>query len=198
MKSLKIYKMKVIKYKNHPYSLTHLGNDSTKKDDVYFKMAETIATLSKDQNTQVGALIIDVNGKIVSMGYNGCPSKFGANKNSNDSIVPHNREDQQITLMNRYDYLGVKGNKFQYNKYPFMIHSEQNCLLTTSDLNRLIGATIYCTHYPCTVCANMIAQAGIKNVKVLDNRHGTFEDTIVPTLYVYENMGINLFVYIKE
>ena len=190
--------MKVIKYRNNTYCLTHLGHASTKKDDVYFKMVETIATLSKDQNTQVGALIIDVNGKIVSMGYNGCPSKFGVQFGYNDSVVPHTRKEQQIKLKNQYTYLGIKEKKFQYNKYPFMIHAEQNCLLTASDLNRLQGATLYCTHYPCTVCVNLIAQAGIKHVKVLDNRHGTFEDTIVPTLYIYENMGINLSVYIKE
>lgn len=189
--------MKIIDYTNKKHSLT-FKDTSSKKDDVYFKMVETIAKLSKDENTQVGALIIDVRGKIVSMGYNGCPSKFGAHRGLNDSIVPHNRNCKKIVLNNTYEQLGIKGNEFQYNKYPFMIHAEQNALLTTSDMNRLIGATLYCTHYPCTVCANMIAQSGIKTIKILDNRHGTFEHTIVPTLFIYENMEIDLLVYIKE
>jgi len=187
--------MRVIKYE--PFGCMS-ESESNKKDDVYFKMVETIATLSKDKNTQVGSLILDVNGKIVSMGYNGCPSKFGVYNRKDDSIVPHTRENQEIKLIHDYTQLGVTGKTFIYNKYPFMLHSEQNSILTTSDLNRLKGATIYCTHYPCSVCALLIAQAGIKTVKVTDRRHGTFEDTIVPTLFIYENMNINLYVYEKE
>lgn len=197
--------MKTISYLNNDIEFRFEGwehpkiiGESTNKDDVYFKMTETIATLSKDVNTKVGALILDVNGKVVSMGYNGCPSKFGVHRGKNDSIVPHSREKEEINLTNNYEELGVKGEKFQYNKYPFMIHAEQNALLTSSDMNRLIGATLYCTHYPCTVCALLIAQSGIKTVKVLDNRHGTFEETVVPTLYIYEQMGIDLIVYKKE
>jgi dCMP deaminase len=188
--------MKVIEYSCYKHIKK---GKSSNKDDVYFKIIETIATLSKDKNTQVGALILDVKGKVVSMGYNGCPSKFGVYQHTNDSCVPYTRDKQEIKLSNTYDFLGIDNQKkHKYNKYPFMLHAEQNALLTASDLNRLVGATIYCTHYPCTVCANMIAQVGIKSIKVMDNRHGLFEDTIVPTLFVYENMGIDLFVYKKE
>jgi len=186
--------MKVIKYLNDNSKIEDI---SSQKDDVYFKIAETIATLSKDKNTQVGALIIDVDGKVVSMGYNGCPSKFGVHRNKDCSIVPHTREEEKISLVNTYDKIGVCEKEYEYNKYPFMIHSEQNAIMTASDRNRLVGATLYCTHYPCTVCTNLIAQVGIKTVKVMDNRHGRFEETIVPTLFVYENMGIDLYVYFK-
>ena len=171
----------------------------TRKDTVYLKMAEEIASLSKDENTKVGSIIIDKDGKVVSMGYNGCASKFGLSTNKDDKIVPHTREEESIQLKTMYSFLENKPNEtFKANKYPFMIHAEQNALLTTSDMNRLNEATIYCTHYPCSTCANLIAQAGIKHVKVLDNRHGTFEETIVPTLFVYENMGISLTVFQKE
>jgi len=186
--------MKVIKYTAYNYMNEE---QSSKKDDVYFKMVENISSLSKDKNTKVGALILDTKGKIVSMGYNGCPSKFGVYQKTNDDVVPHSRKEKEIKLINSYNFLGIDNReKHMYNKYPFMIHAEQNALMTASDMNRLIGATIYCTHYPCSICANMIAQVGIKTVKVLDNRHGTFEETIIPTLFIYEQMGIELHVYI--
>jgi dCMP deaminase len=171
------------------------GSPINKKDQVYFEMAKSISKLSKDQNTKVGSIIIDTDGKVVSMGYNGCVSRFGATTGQNDEIVPHSREKQNITLNGDYSHLGIDDNSFSYNKYPFMIHSETNSILTTSDMNKLKGATIYCTHYPCASCASMISQVGIKTVKVLDNRHGTFKETIPCTLFVFENMGIKLEVF---
>jgi len=167
----------------------------TKKDLVYLDIADKIAELSKDENTHVGAVIIDKNGKVVSMGYNGCASHFGVNTGKNDTIVPHSRNPQNIALYNDYSFLGVKKAVHSVNKYPFMLHAEQNALLTSSDNSRLVEGTIYSTHYPCTSCANMIAQAGIKHIKVMDRRHGTFQETIVPTLFIYENMNITLSVF---
>lgn len=187
--------MNGIEYNPNSYAKNIIASE---KDVIYIKLTETISMLSKDENTKVGALILDKNGKIVSMGYNGCPSKFGVHWGQNDSIVPHSRENNEIWLTNNYSFLGIKSQKYNINKYPFMLHAEQNALLTASDANRLIGATIYCTHFPCAVCANMISQVGIKSVKVMDNRHGTFEDTIIPTLFIYENMNISLIVFKNE
>jgi len=163
-----------------------------KKDIVYLEIADKISELSKDQNTKVGTVIIDRDGKVVSMGYNGCPSNFGVVNGEDDKIVPHSRDFKEIRLQNDYKFLGVTKFIHSENKYPFMLHAEQNALLTASDNSRLKGATMYCTHYPCTACALMLAQAGITDVKVLDRRHGMFDETIVPTLFTYENMGITL------
>jgi dCMP deaminase len=185
--------MKGIEYslKNN-YKPTYL--EATKKDKVYFKIAESIAELSKDENTKVGSVIIDKEGKVVSLGYNGCTSKFGLCFDKDDTHIPHSREERKLVLKGNY-YPLIKKHSFITNKYPFMIHAEQNALLTASDMNRLKDATIYVTHYPCPACADMIAQVGIKNVKLLDNRHGKFEETIMPTLYVYENKGMTFTIY---
>lgn len=170
---------------------------ATKQDETYLRIATEIARLSKDEQTHVGCVIIDKDRKVVSMGYNGCPSNFGTWRNQTDAIVPHSREEKQIYLRQTFPKLGITETAYQFNKYPFMIHSEQNAILTCSDRSRLNGATLYCTHYPCSVCALLIAQSGIKHIKVIDNRHGTFNETIVPTLYVYENMNITLTVFEK-
>lgn len=188
--------MKGIEYQGDKNSVEEIS--ATKKDIVYLKIVETIASLSKDKNTKVGCVIIDTKGKVVSMGYNGCVSKFGIHTDCTDERVPHSREPEEIEISDIYHSLGVDISPHQINKYPFMIHAEANALLNTSDMNRLVDATIYCTTFPCATCANMIAQVGIEHVKVLNNKHGTFKETIVPTLFVYENLNISLTVFEKE
>ena len=47
----------------------------------------------------------------------------------------------------------------------YAIHAEQNAILQAAKLGISIdGATIYCTHQPCSVCAKMIVNVGIKRV----------------------------------
>ena len=41
----------------------------------FIELAKTIAQYSKDPNTKVGAVIVDSEKRIVSMGYNGFPRK---------------------------------------------------------------------------------------------------------------------------
>ncbi|MEG2957222.1 MAG: deaminase, partial [Christensenellaceae bacterium] len=45
------------------------------------------------------------------------------------------------------------------------IHAEQNAIIQAAKLGIAIdGATIYCTHQPCAICAKMIVNAGIIRV----------------------------------
>ena len=44
-------------------------------------------------------------------------------------------------------------------------HAEQNAIIQAAKLGVSIdGATLYCTHQPCSVCAKMIINAGIRRV----------------------------------
>jgi dCMP deaminase len=45
----------------------------TKWDERFLKLAELVATWSKDPSTQVGAVIVDNQNRIVSTGFNGFP-----------------------------------------------------------------------------------------------------------------------------
>ena len=42
----------------------------------FIKLAEHIATWSKDPSTKVGAIIVDSNKRIISLGFNGYPKKI--------------------------------------------------------------------------------------------------------------------------
>ena len=47
----------------------------------------------------------------------------------------------------------------------YAIHAEQNAIIQAAKLGVSIdGATLYCTHQPCSMCAKMIINAGITRV----------------------------------
>ena len=47
----------------------------------------------------------------------------------------------------------------------YAVHAEQNAIIQAAKLGVSIdGATLYCTHQPCSVCAKMIINAGIRRV----------------------------------
>ncbi len=47
----------------------------------------------------------------------------------------------------------------------YAVHAEQNAIIQAAKLGVSIeGATLYCTHQPCVLCAKMIVNAGITRV----------------------------------
>lgn len=104
-----------------------------KWDKRYLKLAKLIASWSKDPSTKCGAVIVNEDNEIVSIGFNGFPRKV---------------DDNELRLENRYV------------KYKFMVHAERNALLFARQ--SLKGCTIYTWPLQaCSECAAMIIQAGI-------------------------------------
>lgn len=111
-------------------------------DSTFMGIAKLIAMRSKDPNTQVGAVIVGKDKRILSLGYNGLP--FGMNDDEN--------------VWNR------DGNVLN-QKYTYVCHGEENALLNyRGNFGSMEGASIYVTLFPCNNCAKMIAQSGIKEV----------------------------------
>src|SRR3990167_1679498 len=54
------------------------------------------------------------------------------------------------------------------NKYPFMVHSEQNCVVNSKKKKNI---TAYITHLPCHVCLRLMWNYGVRIIKVPQNRH---------------------------
>ena len=164
------------------------------------------ANLSKDYDTQVSALIIDKNGKTVSTGYN------GGVRECSDRAIPYSRKSHtcrlhpnsveiitqlfpgETDLLSDIEVIdGTAMLPFEANKYPFMIHAEANAILFTDNMNRLDGATIYCTHFPCPNCALMIAQVGIERVVCpIGCATSTTKETIKESLYTFQLAGIEV------
>jgi dCMP deaminase len=51
----------------------------------------------------------------------------------------------------------------------YAIHAEQNAIIQAAKLGVSIdGATMYCTHQPCAICAKLIVNSGIERVVYLN------------------------------
>lgn len=106
-------------------------------DVYYLSQCFLIAQRSIDQNTKCGAVIVSKDNRVLSQGYN------GPLRNADDTLVPLHRPD----------------------KYPHMIHAEENAILSYNGSQQDIGgARIYITGSPCHKCLRMILQKGIKHI----------------------------------
>ena len=116
-------------------------------DEYFMGVAALSAKRSKDPNTQVGACIVNEEKRIVGIGYNGFP------RGCEDDVFPWG-----------------KGNDDPLeNKYPYVVHAEANCILNTTA--KLTGATLYVTLFPCTECAKLIIQSGIKKLVYMEDKY---------------------------
>ena len=69
----------------------------------------------------------------------------------------------------------------------YAIHAEQNAIIQAAKLGvNIDGATLYCTHQPCSVCAKMIVNAGIRRVVYEQGYPDSF------TLEIFGETGVQL------
>lgn len=120
-----------------------------KWDDRFMQMAHLVATWSScfQENRKIGAVIVK-NKRVMTTGYNGAPAGIK-------------------TCMERGECLRKKRNisSGTMQEICYAIHAEQNAIIQAAKLGISIdGSTLYCTHQPCSVCAKMIVNSGIKRV----------------------------------
>ena len=123
-------------------------------EEYFMGIAKLSAQRSKDPHTQVGAVIVDSNNKIVSIGYNGMPR--GCQDYDFSWEVPE--------------------------KYLYVVHAELNAILNYKG-ESLEGARMYVTHFPCNECVKAIIQAGIKEI-IYENESKKTEPAIKMLDYV--------------
>ena len=72
----------------------------------------------------------------------------------------------------------------------YAIHAEQNAIIQAAKLGISIeGATLYCTHQPCVICAKMIVNAGISKVIYAEGYPDEF------SLRIFEMAGVEILRY---
>ena len=107
-------------------------------------MVELVSSWSRDPSTKVGAVIVDEENNVRSVGYNGFPRN-----------VDDNRED-------RWNDRTVK--------YKFAEHAERNAIYAAARHGTSIErCKMYLGWFPCADCARAIIQVGIKHV-IIDGR----------------------------
>lgn len=107
----------------------------------YLPILKGITELSKDRSTRVAALCLGEGGEVLSTGYNGFPRKV------NEFIDSRHERPE---------------------KYIWTCHAEENCITNAARSGaRLQGSTMLLLGLrPCSTCARMIVQAGIKQLVV--------------------------------
>jgi deoxycytidylate deaminase len=151
------------------------------RDEKYMALAFSIANIfSKDPDTQVGAVIIDKNGRPQGWGYNGPPSCF------NDDDIDWARPQ----------------------KHSKIIHSEINAIQHSK--GSLYSSTLYVTAPPCERCFLEIIGAGIKRIvyhKLYPKRGSSINDESLEKIRILAEMGqieliemelIDIFICTKE
>ncbi|MFH2027700.1 MAG: dCMP deaminase family protein [Nanoarchaeota archaeon] len=113
-------------------------------DEYFMKIAMLVAERSTCRRHHVGAVIVK-NKQILTTGYNGAAA--GVKSCLELGCL---RDENNIPSGERHEICRA-------------IHAEQNAIIQAGLHGKNIeGATIYCTHSPCILCAKMLANAKIK------------------------------------
>lgn len=120
-----------------------------KWDKRFMEMARLIATWAScyQAERKIGAVIVK-DKRIMTTGYNGAPAGIRTCVERGECLRRK---------------LGVESGTRQ--ELCYAVHAEQNAIIQAAKLGVSIdGATLYCTHQPCILCAKMIVNAGIRRV----------------------------------
>ena len=133
------------------------------------KMAREIGDWSKDESTQVGAVITTCDGKPVSWGFNGMPMGI-------DDDVPE-RHERPI-------------------KYKWFGHAEQNAM-DLSPIGDLSDCVMFVTFSPCARCAQSIINKRIKTVVVdanftVDKMPERWQEDMKVAVEMLEEAGVKI------
>jgi len=116
-------------------------------DKLWMDMAYKLSERSKDDATQVGCIIINSDNRIISYGYNGFAE-------------------------------GIEDTEDRWKrpeKYKRVIHAEENAVLNPTIVIKpgkpLFQCRMYITVLPCSKCARIVIQSGVKEV-IYKNERG--------------------------
>ena len=126
-----------------------------------------IALLSKDRNTQVGAIALDDNNNIVSTGYNGFP------RGVNDDVEERHQRPE---------------------KYRWTSHAEENLVAQAAYMGKsLKGCTILVSSlFACECCARMIIQSGIKKIIAPHIDEGNWKHSNSVAVTMFKEAGVEV------
>ncbi len=118
-------------------------------DDYFMKIAEVVSTRSTCLRRQVGAVVVKEK-RILSTGYNGAPKGV-----KHCLEVGCLREELNVPSGEKHEL--CRG-----------LHAEQNAVIQAALHGVPIdGATLYTTHKPCSLCAKILINAGVKEIHYL-------------------------------
>ncbi len=116
-------------------------------DEYFMQMALLTARRSTCLRRQVGAVIVK-DKHIIATGYNGAPKGL----EHCDEIGGCLREELGVPSGERHELCRA-------------LHAEQNAIIQAAVLGQSVkDSLMYVTHQPCSICAKMIINAGIRKI----------------------------------
>ena len=141
-------------------------------ESYFMGIAHLSALRSKDPNTQVGAVIVDEDKKVVSIGYNGFP------KGCSDDEYPWENEGSSLET-----------------KYVYVVHAELNAILNSP--RTVKGCSIYVSLFPCHECAKAIIQSGIQEIVYESDKYASSE-SVLASKRMLESAGVKMVQLTKK
>lgn len=137
----------------------------------FIPTATAAAGYSKDPSTKVGAIAIDDDHNIRAQGYNG---------------LPRGVRDLESRLNDRP------------TKYAMTVHAEANLVATAARTGvKLRGCSVILTSlHPCSSCAGLLIQAGIKRIFAPDTvENARWDVSSEIALKMFEEAGVDVLTY---
>lgn len=154
-------------------------------------LAKAAALRSLDLSRQVGAAIFSQHGEIISLGSNEVPKAGGGTYWTDDPYDDRDfKRKYDSNFMRKKEILaelvglispGRNSDDLMNDprirdsqlmdalEYGRMVHAEMSALSDAARTGHpVIGGTLYCTTFPCHMCAKHIVASGIKNVVFLE------------------------------
>ena len=143
-----------------------------KWDKRFMELTELVGTWASCYRRKVGAIIVK-DKRVLTTGYNGAPAGISSCVERGECL----REKMNIPSGTRAETC-------------YAAHAEQNAIIQAARYGANIdGATLYCTHQPCVICAKMIINAGIKRVVYKDGYPDEF------SIRLFEEAGTKIIKY---
>jgi dCMP deaminase len=133
---------------NNPLNIPSLSNPKENRltwDELFMNIAFMASKRAADKYVECGAVYVDNERKIISIGYNG-PSKG---------------DDHCFEVGCRKVDGDKETGKVMRNRGA---HAEVNGIINAQDTRRLKDSTIYTTLFPCYDCMKYLNNAGIKEI----------------------------------
>ena len=149
-------------------------SNMSKWDKRFMQLTETVAGWSScyQENRHVGAIIVK-DKHVLTTGYNGAPAGIQSCVERGECL----RRKLDIPSGTRQEIC-------------YAVHAEQNAIVQAARLGvNVNGATLYCTHQPCVICAKIIINAGIKRVVY---KHG-YPDEFSLALFAAADVAVEKF-----
>jgi dCMP deaminase len=145
--------------------------------EYFLNIAEQVKLKSKDQSTQIGAVIVGQDNEVLSTGYNSFP------RGMDDSIQERQERPE---------------------KYFWFEHAERNAIYNAARIGvSLKNSTIYLTSgLPCMDCARGIVNSGVKVVwckRVCTTKNKEkWEESQSKSMQLLNECGVQVFFYLDN